>query len=133
MDKRLAGRRILVVEDEMVLVMFIEELLADSGCETVASAATVEQALALLDSQPPFDCAMLDLNLKGSLSYPVADAMAARAVPFLFVTGYGMHGIHDRYRDRPVLQKPFEYEELVGVLAGLAFTHPRGNATVPTA
>ncbi len=119
MDKRLAGLRILVVEDEMVLVMFIEELLADSGCEAVASAATVEQALALVDSQQPFDVGMLDLNLKGALSYPVADALAARKVPFLFATGYGTHGINDRYRDRPVLQKPFDFEELVGVLTDL--------------
>lgn len=103
----------------MVLVMFIEELLADSGCAAVATAATVEQALALVDSQQPFDAGMLDLNLNGALSYPVADALAARNVPFLFSTGYGRQSIADRYRDRPVLQKPFHCEELLEALTAL--------------
>jgi len=83
MNKCLSGRRILVVEDEMLIVMMIESMLSDLGCESVAAAATVTQAIALIDGQT-FDAAMLDVNLNGTNSRPVADALAARGVPFFF-------------------------------------------------
>ena len=69
MDKLLSGRRILVVEDEMMVLMVTEDMLADLGCESVTAAATVDQALALIEAQG-FDAAMLDVNLNGSKSYP---------------------------------------------------------------
>src|ERR1700730_12848300 len=87
MDKSLSGRRLLVFEDEMMILMIIEDMLADLGCESVTDAATVDQALALIDAQV-FDAAMLDMNLNGKNSHPVADALAARGVPFVFSTGY---------------------------------------------
>jgi len=80
MDKLLSGRRILVVEDEMMVLMVTEDMLADLGCESVAVAATVEQALALIDAHG-FDAAMLDVNLNGNKSYPVADLLVKRGVP----------------------------------------------------
>lgn len=118
MDKLLSGRRSLVVEDEMLVLLMIEDMLADLGCETVATAATVNQALALIGAQT-FDVAMLDMNLNGNQTYAVADALAAQGVPFVFSTGYSGHDIRDGYRDRPVLKKPFREDELRGVLAGL--------------
>ena len=87
MNKLLSGRRVLVVEDEMMILMIIEDMLADLGCESVTAAATVDQALALIDAQV-FDAAMLDMNLNGNKSHAVADALAARGVPFVFSTGY---------------------------------------------
>ncbi|AMJ59749.1 response regulator [Bosea sp. PAMC 26642] len=117
-DRILAGARVLVVEDEMMLLMMIESMLEDLGCESVTAAATVNQALALLDAQA-FDVAMLDLNLNGDRSYPIADALAARDVPFLFSTGYGSQGVMDGYRERPVLMKPYQIGELVSTLRGL--------------
>ena len=90
MDKLLSGRRILVVEDEMLVLMMTEGMLADLGCESVTAAATVDQAIALIDAQV-FDAAMLDMNLKGNQSHAVADALAARGVPFIFATGYSAH------------------------------------------
>jgi CheY-like chemotaxis protein len=118
MDKLLSSRRILVVEDEMMVLMLIEDMLADLGCESVIAAATNDQALALIDTQV-FDAAMLDMNLNGNKSHDVADALAARGVPFVFSTGYSALDMRDGYRDRPVLKKPFPYEELVEVLTRL--------------
>jgi CheY-like chemotaxis protein len=118
MDKLLSGRRVLVVEDEMMILMTIEEMLADLGCESVTTAATVDQALALIDAQV-FDAAMLDMNLNGNKSHSVADALAARGVPFVFSTGYSGHHMRDGDRARPVLKKPFLYEELVQILTRL--------------
>jgi CheY-like chemotaxis protein len=118
MNKLLSGRRVLVVEDEMMVLMIVEDMLADLGCESVTAAGTVDQALALIDAQV-FDAAMLDMNLKGNQSHAVADALAARGVPFIFSTGYSGHDMSEGYRDRPVLEKPFAYEELVEVLTRL--------------
>ncbi len=102
----------------MMILMMIEDLLADLGCESTATAATIDKALALIDAQT-FDVVMLDMNLNGNQTYPVADALAARNVPFVFSTGYSVHSIRDEYRDRPVLMKPFRGEELGDALARL--------------
>jgi CheY-like chemotaxis protein len=118
MDKLLSGRRILVVEDEMLIVMMIESMLADLGCESITTAATVDQALALIKGQV-FDAAMLDVNLKGTNSRPVADALAARGVPFFFSTGNGGHHTMDGYSDRAILRKPFMFEGLAAILKDL--------------
>jgi CheY-like chemotaxis protein len=77
MDKLLSGRRVLVVEDEMLVLIMIEDMLADLGCKSVTSAATIDKALALIDAQA-FDFAMLDINLNGRDSHPVAEALSAR-------------------------------------------------------
>ncbi len=114
----LEGRSLLVVEDEMLVLLHIEDTLADLGCRSVSAAATIDQALELIKSQT-FDAAMVDVNLGGRKSYPVADALAARGVPFLFSTGYGAQSLIDGYRDRPVLRKPYREAELVATLAGL--------------
>jgi CheY-like chemotaxis protein len=118
MSKLLSGRRVLVVEDETLILMIIEDMLADLGCESVTTVATVGQALALIDTQV-FDAAMLDMNLDGNRSHAVADALAARGVPFVFATGYSGRNMREGHRDRPVLKKPFPYEQLVEVLTGL--------------
>jgi CheY-like chemotaxis protein len=118
MDKLLSGRSILVVEDEMLVLLNVEDMLADLGCESVSAAANVDQALALIDAQA-FDAAMLDVNLDGRKSYAVADALAARGVPFVFSTGYSGESLDDGYRDRPVLGKPYRDVQLVKALTGL--------------
>lgn len=118
MDKLLSGRSILVVEDEMLVLLNIEDMLADHGCTSVSTAANADQALALIASQP-FDAVMLDLNLNGRKSYRVADALAARGVPFVFSTGYSGESLDDGYRDRPVLGKPYRDAQLVEILTSL--------------
>ena len=98
----------------MLLVMMIEDMLADLGCESVSSAATIEQALALIATQA-FDVAMLDMNLNGSDSHPVAEALSARGVPFFYATGNTGHGLREGYAGRPLLRKPFRQEDLTAI------------------
>ena len=117
-NKLLSGQRILVVEDEMLVLMETEDMLADLGCDAVVAAATNEQAIALIEAQH-FDAALLDLNLNGVRSYPVADLLAARGVPFAFATGYGTNGLRDGDRERPLLVKPFECAALGKLLTNL--------------
>ena len=102
----------------MLVVMNIEDMLADLGCQSVAAAATVDQAIALIDAQV-FDAAMLDMNLNGTKSFPVADKLAAKGVPFFFATGYSAQDMRDGYRDRPLLKKPIRYDELIEVFTRL--------------
>lgn len=102
----------------MMVLFVIEDMLGVLGCEVVATAATVNQALALMEERT-FDAAILDVNLNGQPSYPVADILATRGVPFIFATGYGAHGIKDGYSNRPVLKKPFREEEMVAEMARL--------------
>ena len=102
----------------MMVLMMIEDMLADLGCESVTAAATVDQALALIEAQV-FDAAMLDMNLNGNKSRRVADALAAHGVPFVFSTGYSGNDMREGYRDRPLLKKPFQYHELVRILTRL--------------
>jgi CheY-like chemotaxis protein len=117
-DKLLFGRRFLVVEDDMLIRLTLENMLAELGCESVSAAATIDQALDLIEAHV-FDIATLDLNLGGAASYPIADTLAKRGVPFVFSTGYGEHSLRDGYRDRPILKKPFRYEQLAEILARL--------------
>jgi CheY-like chemotaxis protein len=133
MDNSLSGRRVLVVEDEMMVLMLIEDMLADLGCESVSTAATVDRALTLMDGRT-FDVAMLDVNLNGQNSYPVADALAARGIPFVFATGYSDHVTRAGYPGRPVLQKPFKFERLVETLSGLLVEHgsPQDKPAIAT-
>lgn len=111
--QKLEGLRVLIVEDEALVSMLLEDMLADHGCEVAASAGRVAQALALVaDDGLAVDAAILDVNLGGEPIFPVADALAARGVPFAFATGYGAGGLPDGWRDRPTLQKPFSHEDV---------------------
>ena len=102
----------------MLILLNAEDMLADLGCKSVSAAATIDQALALIEAQA-FDAAMVDVNLDGRKSYPVADALEARGVPFMFSTGYSGQSLDESYLDRPVLQKPYRVAELVEILTRL--------------
>lgn len=103
----LAGRRILVVEDEPLLAMLVEDLLDEVGGVSVGPAGSVGEALRLV-AAGGIDGAILDVNLGAELAYPVADALAANGVPFIFVTGYGRHGLTGTHRECMTIQKPFK-------------------------
>jgi CheY-like chemotaxis protein len=113
-----SGRRVLLVEDEMIVACLLEDMLADLGCTVVGPAASVDQALAMIDAEA-IDVAVLDVNLNGQMSYPVADALAARGVPFAFSTGYHKDRLLENYRNVPALQKPFHLSELTDMLTKL--------------
>jgi DNA-binding response OmpR family regulator len=98
--------RVLIVEDEMLLAMNLEDMLQELGHEVVAVATRIPQALTLA-ANSEIDFAILDLNLSGELSFPIADTLRNRAVPFMFSTGYGSHGLIDSYRSEYVLAKPY--------------------------
>lgn len=109
--------RVLVLEDEALVSMLLEDMLGEFGCAIVGPASSADEALALL-AREDVGAALLDLHLSGGGSgYAVADVLAARHIPFAFVTGYGRTALRDPYRDRPVLQKPFQLEALGRLLA----------------
>lgn len=107
----LAGRRILAVEDESLVAMFLEDLLADLGCSVIGPVGRVEQALELLNDHE-VDAAVLDINLAGERVFPVANRLVELGVPFIFATGYGEAGLPDVHHSRIVLQKPYSASDL---------------------
>jgi CheY-like chemotaxis protein len=118
MNRPFSNRRVLLVEDEMLVAWLIEDMLADLGCAVIGPASSVNQALAMIDAEA-IDAAVLDLNLNGQMGYPVADALAAHGVPFVISTGYDKDTLPDDYRACPVLQKPIHRSELSDTLAKL--------------
>jgi CheY-like chemotaxis protein len=109
-------KRVLVVEDEVMIRMLLEDMLADLGYEVAGATGALDEALSLARAND-LDIAILDVNLSGTPVYPVAEALAARGVPFIFSTGYGEQGLPDAYRDCQLLQKPFQLENLERALA----------------
>jgi len=103
--------RILIVEDEMTIALLLEDMVTDLGHQPAALAMRLPQALQLAEKEQ-LDLAILDVNLDGRLSFPVAEVLERRGVPFLFATGYGSGGIDPPYRDKVVINKPFSLEDL---------------------
>jgi len=110
-----AARRVLIVEDDVMIRMLIEDMLLDLGFAVAGQAAKVQEALAAVSSTA-IDVAILDVNLSGETTGPVAEALAARGTPFVFATGYGEHGLPAQFRNRPLLKKPFQIDGLKRML-----------------
>lgn len=110
--------RILVIEDESLIAMLLEDLLPEMGYTVESTVGTVKEALELLE-QRPIDLAVVDVNLGGESSFPVADVLQRRGIPFLFTTGYGQMGLPEPYSALPVLQKPFRKKDLQAALQAL--------------
>jgi DNA-binding response OmpR family regulator len=108
--------KVLVVEDEFVVALTMEATLRRGGYDVVGPAASVRQALRRLDAERP-EAAVLDVNLDGETVFPVADALAERQVPFVFVTGYERPDLPAAHRERPVLGKPCDPRVLLARLA----------------
>jgi DNA-binding response OmpR family regulator len=120
----IAGRRILVVEDEMLIAMIIEDAVRDSGGEIVGPVATLEAALKLA-AEEEFDAAILDVTIRGGKVYPAAELLLKRGIPFVFASGYGDWALPEELRDKPRLTKPFTLavlEEQIRLLYGEAET-----------
>ena len=105
-EELLKGLRVLVVEDQAPIALQLEDMLVESECQVVGPASRVGQALRLL-GENVVDAAVLDLNVAGELVYPVADALDARGLPYIFATGYDPSDVSGRYGHRTIVRKPF--------------------------
>jgi DNA-binding response OmpR family regulator len=105
------GKRVLLVEDEMIVSMMLEDALVESGYQ-VRKAASVRKAMEWVHAES-FDAAVLDINLGGECVFPVAKALRERHVPFLFSSGYGEQSIPSEYHTCTVLQKPYALKHLL--------------------
>ena len=116
---KLAGLRVMVVEDEALVAMLTCDTLEDLGCQVLGPFATAEKALGSLQSNP-VDMAVLDVNLgDGQTSGPVASALAAASTPFLFTTGYGSSSMLGEFPQAPIVTKPFTETQLEKALNDL--------------
>lgn len=115
-DPQPPRRRVLVVEDEMIIALTLEDMLTELGYEIAAITTNLEQSLQAAGSLN-FDVAVLDLNLHGQYSLPVAECLRRRGLPFVFQTGYGAQGLDIETFNAPVVSKPFVMEDLDQALA----------------
>lgn len=112
----LAGMRILIVEDELLVALELETMLDSLGCQVVGPAARLEKAHELLQSAE-IDGAILDVNVRGQSVYPVAAALKSRGIPFIFSTGYsGASAMPEPFGNDPRIEKPFVQEELARLM-----------------
>lgn len=115
----LSGRRVMVVEDEYFLADELNQTLTDAGVRVLGPVPSVQAALNLLKADDAPDAAVLDVNLGGTMAFPVADALQARSVPFLFSTGYDQAALPERHADVRRLEKPLEAAVLLRELGRL--------------
>lgn len=119
--------RVLVVEDESLIAMLVEDGLETLGYEVVGPVGTVDAALRLVE-QTPFDLALLDINLGGKQSFPIAEALEARGIPYVFLTGYDRSSLPLAFQHRFGLQKPFRMSALQQALEKLQRSERGGKA-----
>ena len=110
--------RVLVVEDEYLIRMLLEDMLEELGYDMAAGVGTIAEASEAA-ANGDFHAAILDVNLDGQEIFPVADILAKRGLPFVFVTGYGQRSLPGQHSGRPALQKPFQAQQLGAALADL--------------
>jgi CheY-like chemotaxis protein len=103
---------VMIVEDEPLIAMMMEALVEDVGGVAHGPYANLNTAIAAIESGPAIDVALLDCNLGRERSWPVADALAARGIPFAFTSGQGVKEITERFANRPVFAKPVDEEKL---------------------
>jgi|SRR5687768_14339051 DNA-binding response OmpR family regulator len=110
--------RLLLIEDEALILLNVKSMLSDMGWEVAGTAAKIDAALHLAQTGS-FDAAIVDINLDGAMTYPVADILREREIPFAFTTGYGRTAIDHSYSGVPILHKPFSPDQLQAVVSRL--------------
>jgi CheY-like chemotaxis protein len=113
-----SDRRVLLVEDEAMVAGMLQRMLGDLGYAVVGPASDIDEAMAMIKGGD-IDAAVLDINLDGEMSYPVADELASRGIPFVFSTGYAGEEMPDDYAGVPLLKKPFRRSGLGDALEEL--------------
>lgn len=117
----LVGRCVLVIEDDYLVAQVISAMLEDAGAVVIGPIGWVDEALKFVESNSStFDSALLDINLHGQASYPIADALKARGIRFVFTTGYDSGALDEAFRDYPRCGKPFQERLLITALTALA-------------
>ena len=122
MPNRNKPKRVVVIEDEIFVAWLLRDILTTIGYVVVGVATKLEKAINMV-SEMEFDVAIVDLNLNGESSYPAADILIARRIPFVFSTGYGRQGLAPAYQCYPVIQKPFCESDLSEALLGALKPH----------
>ncbi len=117
-DVALAGRRILIVEDEFLVAEYLGEILRSAGADVHGPLGRVPETLAFLEAhKDALDAVVLDVNLHGQPSFPIADVLIRHGIRFVFTTGYDGAAIDAAYRSYPRCEKPFREEALLAALA----------------
>lgn len=116
-------RRVLIVEDEIIVALFLEDALEEFGYRVAGVVSHLDDAMA---RETDYDIALLDVHINGRNVFDFADQLAQRGIPFVFATGYGERGIPERHRASPVLQKPFQPADLKRLLDEIALSWRNG-------
>ena len=111
-------RRVLVVEDETLVAMMREEMLQELNCSVLGPAGDLAEAMGFAE-KAEFDLALLDVSLRRTPSFPVAEILQKRGIPFAFMTGYGVQDFPPAYQQLPRLSKPFDLPDLERALKAL--------------
>jgi CheY-like chemotaxis protein len=114
-----SSKRVLLVEDEMMVAMMLEDMLEELGYTSIGPVTQLCEAIRIAD-EDVFDAAILDVNLNGQVTYSVAEVLLRRGIPFVFATGYGSSVLDERFRNIPTLQKPFQSGELARALEAVS-------------
>ncbi|MGK6317757.1 response regulator [Neorhizobium sp. DT-125] len=112
-----SGLRVLIVEDEGLVALMIEDMLQGIGCEVVASVSRLSEGRTIATTVQ-VDLAVLDVNLAGQPSFPIAEILHKRQIPFIFSTGYGTDGLPREFGSHPTIGKPFSSSDLKQAIAG---------------
>ena len=112
----LAGKSVLVVEDEMLVALEIERILGAAGSKVLGPVASIAEATAIIEAQA-VDLALLDINVRGEFIYPLTKKLAERNIKFVFSTGYDEVSIPSNLRQTPCVRKPFTPEKLIATLS----------------
>ncbi|KCZ84567.1 response regulator receiver protein [Hyphomonas adhaerens MHS-3] len=112
------GCAILLVEDEFLIALDVQMRLQEAGYNVLDPVASVEEAMSVLD-KTPVCAAILDMNIRGSTSLPIAQRLQAEGKPFIFLSGNDTYQLQEKYSDRSVLTKPIDYAQLIGELREL--------------
>jgi CheY-like chemotaxis protein len=120
----LSGCTILIVEDDYFIADDMAQAFRQQGARILGPVGRVDAALSIIAAEPSLDAAVLDLNLGSTMSYPIADELRRRGVPFVFSTGYDASVIPPEYRSVPRFEKPVNIPDAVRTLARLATSEP---------
>jgi len=112
------GHRVLLIEDDETVAGALQCMLSALGYAIAGTTTRLDEVMGILDREP-IDAAVLDIDLHGRASYPIADELATRGIPFIFSTGYGAQCLPEGYERFPLLTKPFRRSVLGGALANL--------------